>query len=37
MMIGIEEINEAMRDLTPGGLKLFLYLSQNVDSYKFWF
>lgn len=35
-MIGHEEIRKAACDLSNGGLKLYLYLCENVDGYDFW-
>ena len=35
LMIGFEEIQMAASDLTHSGLKLYLYLAQNVDEYEF--
>lgn len=36
LMIGFDEIQMAANDLTHTGLKLYLYLAQNVDEYEFW-
>ena len=36
-MFGIEEIHEAMKELTHGALKLYIYLGENVHDYTFWF
>lgn len=36
MMIGLDEIRIAACNLTGGGLKLYLYLAENVDNYDFW-
>ena len=35
-MIGIDEIRTAAIELSPGSLKLYLYLVENVDGYDFW-
>lgn len=36
LMIGFEEIRTAAKELTHGALKLYLYLSENVDNYEGW-
>lgn len=35
-MIGLNEIRQAAVELSPGGLKLYLYLAENVDGFDFW-
>ena len=35
-MIGHEEIRQAFNELSHGGIKLYMYLVENVDEYNFW-
>jgi len=35
MYVGIEEIREAAKSLTPSAFKLYLYLVENEDGWEF--